>query len=101
MGKNIGITELHKYLDPIAEVQITEEGGSMNVVVPKPVDILQIDNALAHAIHAEPLDRFERPDSWRIRLMEREKGRPVDLHYQAVRVIDSYYEYHPITAERS
>jgi hypothetical protein len=82
-------------LQPLGTFHITEQADEMNVVVEKPVDIEAVDNALLKALNAEPIDRFERPDSWLIRLMKREQERPAGMRYDAVRVIDSYYEYRP------
>ena len=90
------IAELHEVLDPIARVKITELADQVNVIVPKPVNIQVIDDALLRALYAEPLDRLERPESWHIRLMMREKERARELQYQAVRIMDSYYEYRPL-----
>ena len=95
MKRDPRIIELHEVLDPIARVKITEVADEVNVIVPKPVDIGSIDNALLRARYAEPLDRLERPSTWHIRLMKREKERPKELGYVAVRVMDSYYEYRP------
>ena len=90
------ITELHQVLDPIAEVKISEMADEVNVIVQKPVNIQDVDDALVRARHAEPLDRLERPESWHIRLMKREKERARDVQYQAVRIMNSYYEYRPL-----
>ncbi len=87
------IAELHKVLDPVATIHITEAADEVSLVVDKPVDITTVDDALLKALHAEPMDRLERPDSWLIRLMKRDKARSLGLRYEAVRVIDSYYEY--------
>ncbi len=95
MSRDPRIDELHRLLGPLATVKITAEADELSVVIDKPVDIQAIDHALLRALDAEPLDRFERADSWRIRLMKREQRRPSDLKYHAVRIMDSYYEYRP------
>jgi hypothetical protein len=97
MSRDPRIIELREALEMLVQgLRITDEKDEVNVVVEKPVDIEAVDNALLSARHSEPIARLEQRDSWRIRLMKREQERPKELRYQAVRVLDSYYEYRPM-----
>ncbi len=88
--------ELKNALTPLGKVHIAEETkDEVSVVVDKPVDIQAVDDALLSVLTAEPFDRMERQESWHIRVLKRERDRPQDLRYDAVRVVDSYYEYRP------
>lgn len=96
MNEDARIAEIHQALDPVAHVEITGSAADeISVIVSKPVDIEKVDRALLEATHAEPLDRLERSANWFIRLLKRDKERSRDLHYEAVRIMDNYYEYRP------
>ncbi len=92
--------EIQEVLSAVGKVQVIDEMNEVSIVVEKPVDIQAVDEALLKARYAEPVDRLERSGSWRIRLMKRERERPGDIRYEAVRILDSYYEYRPRLPER-
>ncbi len=91
------IAEVLQLLRPLANVRIADvNGAEVSLVIEKPVDIMAVDHALWQVVTAEPMDRLERPDSWLLRLMKRDGGQPDGLRYEAIRVLDSYYEYRPM-----
>lgn len=91
------IEEVLQILQTVAHVRVADVNGSeVSLVIEKPVDISAVDHALRSSRAAEPLDRLERPDSWLLRLMQRNGQASRVPHYEAVRVLDSYYEYRPV-----
>jgi hypothetical protein len=95
------IKEIQQVLLPLGKVQVFDNANEVSVVVDKPVDIDAVEAALLTTLYAEPVDRLERADSWRIRLMKRERERPKDIQYEAVRILDGYYEYRPQFPDRN
>ena len=91
------VEEVLQLLQPLAHVRVAEvNGNEVSLVIEKPVDISAVDHALWNSKAAEPLDRLERADSWFLRLMKRNGQGSQGPRYQAVRVLDSYYEYRPL-----
>lgn len=91
------VEEVLLLLHPLAHVRVAEvNGNEVSLVIEKPVDISAVDHALWNTTAAEPLDRLERADSWLLRFMKRNGQGSQDLRYQAVRVLDGYYEYRPL-----